>query len=1062
MKNIYRILFLVMFSIACSNSHYITGVDKAFKSPPATVQTSVYWYWLSDNISKEGVIKDLQAMKRVGINRAFIGNIGLDPNNPPYGKVKFLSDEWWDIMHTTLKTAGELGIEIGIFNGPGWSQSGGPWVKPEQAMRYLISSQVTVEGGKEVTLKLEKPISPFQDVRVIAFKVPQSTPFSPVLSSLPQLADIGLLINADTIKALNFDPKGQQQIDIDFPAAYKAQSLTIYPALHGMVSNVTLQVKEDTGYRTIKQFDINRGNDALNVGFSPYAPAAVSFREVTATSFRLIFDHYSNGSGITELVLSPMPKVEKYAEKTLAKMFPTPLPYWQEYQWPVQEKVTDAGTLINPKEVLDISSFMQVDGQLKWNAPSGNWVIMRTGMTPTNVTNSPASPEGRGLETDKMSKEHIASHFNAFMGEILRRIPKEDRTSWKVVVQDSYETGGQNWTDGLIDSFKAVYHYDPLPYLPVFKGNVVGSQDQSDRFLWDVRRLIADKVAYSYVGGLREVSHQNGLTTWLENYGHWGFPGEFLQYGGQSDEVGGEFWSEGDLGNIENRAASSSAHIYGKVKVSAESETAGGNPFGRYPANMKQRTDRFFTEGINNTLLHVYIQQPDDRRPGVSTWFGSEFNRNNIWFNDMDLFLQYIKRCNFMLQQGTYVADVAYFIGEDAPKMTGVQDPALPKGYSFDYINAEVIKNRLSVKDGRFVLPDGMSYKVLVLPKLETMRPELLEKIASLVEQGGVVLGPKPLRSPSLQNYPEADNKLNTLASALWNASKMHTYGKGMIMDGMSLEEVFSALKILPDFYLPEKEEALFIHRKIDGGNIYFISNQKAEKITIHPKFRILNEFPYLYDATTGATRPLPVFTNEKGIIQIPLEMAANESAFIVFKNKHSSEDNKTSKNYPALVYSNEITTPWTVNFDTLTGGPAASVTFDKLTDWSKNSDPHIKYYSGTAVYHNTFSLSKLSIGQHVQLNTGKFIAIAKVKINGKYVGGLWTPPYALDITDAIHEGNNEIEISVVNTWVNRLIGDSFLPESERKTWSATKIYDEKSTLVPAGLLGPVMIEVNN
>ncbi|SEW14888.1 Glycosyl hydrolases family 2, sugar binding domain [Chitinophaga sp. YR573] len=1065
MKNICRVLFFIAsVALLDSCSYHVAGIEKGFKLPPDTIQTSIYWYWLSDNISKEGVIKDLQAMKKVGINRAFIGNIGLDPNNPPYGKVKLFSDEWWDIMHTTLKTAGELGIEIGIFNGPGWSQSGGPWVKPEQAMRYLISSQVTVLGGKEVMLKLEKPISQFQDVRVITFKTPQLKTYSPKLSSTPLLADLDVLINADTIRAINFDSKGQQQIDIDFPAEYTAQSLTIYPTLHSMVSNVTLQIKEDTGYKTIKQFDINRGNDALNVGFSPYAPVAVSFHETKATSFRLLFDHYSDGSGITELVLSPLPRVEKYAEKTLAKMFQSPLPYWQEYQWPVQEKVMDAGTLINPKEVLDISAFMQADGTLKWNAPEGNWVIMRTGMTPTKVTNSPASPEGRGLEIDKMSKEHIASHFDSFMGEIIRRVPAADRKSWKVVVQDSYETGGQNWTDALIDSFKSTYHYDPLPYLPVFKGNVVGSQDQSDRFLWDVRRFIADKVAYNYVGGLREVCHQHGLTTWLENYGHWGFPGEFLQYGGQSDEVGGEFWSEGDLGNIENRAASSSAHIYGKVKVSAESETAALEPFGRYPANMKQRTDRFFTEGINNTLLHVYIQQPDDRKPGVSAWFGNEFNRNNTWFYDMDLFTAYLKRCNFMLQQGKYVADIAYFIGEDAPKMTGVQDPALPKGFSFDYINAEVIENRLSVKNGRFVLPDGMNYKVLVLPKLETMRPELLEKIAALVEQGGVVLGPKPIRTPGLQNYPEADNKLNTLAAILWGnidtkMIKTHSYGKGMVMDGMSLEEVFSALKMRPDFNLPKDEEALFIHRKIDNGDIYFLSNQKAEKISIHPAFRIQDELPELWDATTGTMRPLPQFTNDGETIQVPIELEAYESAFILFRK--TKAEKKSLLNYPLLISSDEITTPWTVNFDTLTGGPAAPVTFNKLTDWSQNSDSRIKYYSGTAVYHNTFSLARLTKGEHIRLNTGKVIAIAKVKVNGKYVGGLWTPPYSLDITDAIKEGKNEIEISVVNTWVNRLIGDSFLPEDKRKTWSIMKDYDQKSKLVPAGLLGPVMIERN-
>jgi hypothetical protein len=280
-----------------------------------------------------------------------------------------------------------------------------------------------------------------------------------------------------------------------------------------------------------------------------------------------------------------------------------------------------------------------------------------------------------------------------------------------------------------------------------------------------------------------------------------------------------------------------------------------------------------------------------------------------------------------------------------------------------------------------------------------------------------------------------------------------------MIMDGMSLEEVFSALKTLPDFNLPKDEEALFIHRKINDGDLYFLSNQKPEKIHIHPTFRIQDELPELWDATTGIIRPLPQFTKDGEAIEVPIELEAYESAFIVFRKAKSEK--KSALNYPPLISSEEITTPWTVNFDTLMGGPAAPVIFNKLTDWSQSNDPQIKYYSGTAVYHNTFSLAKLTKGEHIQLNTGKVIAIAKVKVNGKYVGGLWTPPYSLDITDAIKEGKNEIEISVVNTWVNRLIGDSFLSEDKRKTWSIMKDYDQKSKLVPAGLLGPVMIERN-
>ena len=774
------------------------GLKKTFQKPGNSVQTSIYWYWISDNISKEGVIKDLFAMKRAGINRAFIGNIGLEET--PYGKVIMFSDSWWNILHTALKTATELDIEIGIFNSPGWSQSGGPWVKSGQAMRYLISSEKTVQGPVNLQTILKKPIPDFQDVRVIAYPKPKGkgktfASLKPVISASVQISSLENSNDSNFSTVMNF-PEGKSfSVDYKTVDTFTARSFTFYPANSRMRFEVAIQVMENNAYRTLKKYVVDRSNDALNVGFVPYAPAIVSIPPTTSNHFRLLFSSVSQNSGLKEIEISAEPRIESYAEKTLAKMFPTPLPYWNEYQWPQQPPTDLNSGIIDPLNVIDISKHMKADGSLNWRVPAGNWTISRTGMTPTKVTNSPASREATGLEVDKMNSRHVAAHFDAFLGQIIKRIPAADRKTWKVTVQDSYETGGQNWTDSLIEKFKNSFGYDPLPYLPVIEGYVVGSADKSDRFLWDLRRFIADKVAYEYVAGLREISHKHGLRTWLENYGHWGFPGEFLQYGGQSDEIGGEFWSEGELGNIENRAASSAAHIYGKNKVSAESFTAGGKAYARYPALMKQRGDRFFTEGINNTLLHVYIQQPyEDKKPGVNAGFGNEFNRFNTWFDQLDLFTDYLKRCNYILQQGNYVADAAYFIGEDAPKMTGVQDPPLPAGYSFDYINAEVIENRITIKDGKLMLPDGLSYQILVLPKLETMPPRLLMKIKELVSNGAIVLGPRPKRSPGLEQFPVADEEVRKMASELWgdideSKIKMHKYGKGTVIDGMTCDK---------------------------------------------------------------------------------------------------------------------------------------------------------------------------------------------------------------------------------------------------------------------------------
>ncbi len=1043
-----------------------SAVESGFTNIPDSIQTSVYWYWISGNISKEGVVKDLEAMKKVGINRAFIGNIGLD--NVPYGKVKMFSNEWWDILHTALKTATKLNIEIGIFNSPGWSQSGGPWVKPEQSMRYLISGDTMVKGPASFNNILAKPNKDFQDEKVLAYPVAKDygtdiSKLKPVLTSLPAMDSLSKLVDKNPATAIQLKKDRQFSLDITTATPYNVRSLIITTTKQQVRLEGYIQAKVDTGYVTIKQFMIDRTNAAINVGFTPYAPAAFSLPATSSTNFRIVFTVVSENTGIAEIKLTTMPEVENYAEKTLAKMWPTPHPFWEAYQWVTPQDELSPYS-IDPAKVQDISAFMSKGGTLNWQVPAGDWIISRTGMTPTTSTNGPAPPEATGLEVDKMSKEHVRSHFNAFLGEIIKRIPPEDRRTWKVVVEDSYETGGQNWTEHLIEEFKQHYGYDPTPFIPVLQGTVIGSAEKSDRFLWDLRRLIADDVSFKYVGGLREISHEHGLTTWLENYGHWGFPGEFLQYGGQSDEIGGEFWSEGDLGDIENRAASSSAHIYGKTKVSAESFTAAGSPFARYPAMFKKRGDRFFTEGINNNLLHVYVQQPkDDTLPGMTAWFGVEFNRLNTWFFDMDVFLKYIKRCNMLLQQGRYAADVAYFIGEDAPKMTGITDPPLPQGYSFDYINADIIKQKLTVKNGKLVLPNGITYSMLVLPKLQTMRPELLAKIKELVQQGAVILGPKPERSPSLANYPAADKTVQQMATELWGnidgaSTKINHYGKGLVMSNMNMQEALNTIKVIPDLKITQSDSILFIHRQLKEGSMYFISNQKNTRVNISAAFRITGQQPELWNAVTGAMRPLPSYTQTAATTFVPLQLEPYESAFVIFREKGRAGDT-TKSNFPAPTKTIAITQPWTVNFDKAMRGPAAPVVFNTLTDWALHPNDSIKYYSGTAIYHNSFIINQLPKGLHYVINLGVAKAIAKVTINGIEIGGTWTPPHQLDITKALKPGENTIAIKVVNTWVNRLIGDGLLPATERKT-SVLFGPDPKGALESSGLQGPVRINL--
>lgn len=1047
--------------------------EAGFVTPPSSVQTGTYWYWIEGNISKEGVEKDLEAMKAAGINRAFVANIGGagtgDPNSQY--KVEFMSDEWWNITRAALKKATELGIDIGMFNSPGWSQSGGPWIKAGQTMRYLNSSRTVVKGPGRVTVKLPQPADEFQDVKVVAF--PNPTPAGTVLTTanasitaVPSMGDLTALTDGDNSTDVRFATNGEYIIEINPQDWFTARSIVVRPAPASINTDVELQAMDVDGrYQTVIRFNINRTRDWKKVGFDPYADVAMSFDPVKSDSYRVVFRSVGAGAGIAELALSSVPRVERYKEKSLAKLFQSEVPAWDEYLWREQPQADDRSMAVQPGQVIDLSDKMTADGTLTWDVPEGEWTVLRTGMTPTGVVNEPACPDATGYEVDKLSRKHAEEHFDAYIGEILRRIPADERKSFKLLVQDSYEVGGQNFTDDMIPVFKERYGYDPVPYLPVLSGVVVGSQHDSDAFLWDLRRLVADKISYDYVGGSREVAHKHGLTTWLENYGHWGFPGEFLQYGGQADEVGGEFWADPPLGDIENRLATSCAHIYGKKLTSSETSTSAGPSFVRTPSSLKQRMDRFFTYGVNNTVLHLYISQPsEDRLPGSNAWFGTEFNRNNTWFKHMDLYTQYIKRCNYMMRQGWYQADVAYFIGEDAPRMVGIMEPWIPAGYQFEHMNAEVIMRDMTVKDGMLTLPHGVQFKVLVLPRrLKTMRPELLEKIERLILDGAIVMGPAPERSPSLQNQPEADRRVKEMAARIWGDVdgvnvKQRRYGKGMICDGLDFETLFAQLGYVPDCKVPDGMNVYHGHQKDGDTDIYILSNQDNRALTMDVAFRVTGKQPELWDPVTGVIRKLPAFRQEEKTTVVPMKLDKNECVFVVFREKGEPSATTLEANYPAPLRTQEATGEWNVTFESAfkTPSPVRMATLDNLSD---NANDSIRYFSGTATYTTTVNLDRAGRGEHMFMAFDNVGTMAKVYINGKYVGGVWTAPYRLDVTDFVKNGNNDVKVEVVNTWVNRIVGDMNLPESERETYLFVNHLNAKTPLPPSGIIGKVKFE---
>ena len=881
--------------------HGSDRLAEGFASPPAQTKPWCYWYWISDNLSKEGITRDLEAMARVGIGEALVGNIFLD--DVPAGQTKVLTPEWWGLVEHALREGGRTGVNIGLFNCPGWSQSGGPWITPDQAMRYLVSSETRVTGPRRFAERLPQPKEPFQDVAVLAFPAPRHDTDSlaaraPRVTGIPAAPGAEKLADGDPSTGADF-PTGAGRgktpftIEFEFTEPLTARSLQIIPAEEPFGADVELQaVAPDGTPATVRRFKCDRTNMGLGVGFMPRGPVTVSFPATTATKFRVVFTgvHGSDKPArLAEIALSGAARLESFVEKQLGKMHPTPLPMWDTYLWPTQPEPEDRGMVISVAEVRDLTGQLGFDGMLEWEVPAGDWIILRTGMTPTGMRNGPASPEGQGLEVDKMNRALAQQHFDAFIGEVLRRVPPAGRQAFTRVIADSYEMGSQNWTDGLEGPFLKRFGYDPKPWLPVLTGRLVGSADQSERFLWDLRRLVADRVATEYVGGLRKASRPHGLGLWLENYGHWGFPSEFLKYGSESDRIGGEYWVTGDLGSIECRAASSCANTYGKPFVSAESFT-GGPPFQNSPGALKARGDWAFCEGVNHFVLHVCIHQPwEDKMPGVNAWFGTEFNRHNTWFEQSKAWVDYLRRSCWLLQQGVRVADVAYFIGEDAPKMTGVRQPALPAGRDFDYINADVIERSLQVRNGWLTLPHGTSYRVLVLPELATMRPGVLRKIRDLVKAGATVVGTPPSRSPSLEEYPHSDTEVRKLAGELWgNANPQQPgerrFGRGRILWGQSLEQVLASLGSPADF---ESSTPLrYTHRRSGGTDIYFVANPKPEPLTTTAAFRVGAKAPELWWPDSGAIERPAVYDVADGTVRLPLSFGPHGSVFVVFRDK--------------------------------------------------------------------------------------------------------------------------------------------------------------------------------
>lgn len=862
-----------------------------WQSPPEASKPHVYWYWLNNIVTKNGISKDLEAMAKNGIGGAYIGHIGGVGlrDVPKNSLVKGFSDEWYELMQHAIREGKRTGVQIGVFNGPGWSQSGGPQVKLEESMTRIASAEVRVSGGQRFDGTVPRVEKAIADVRVIAFPAPANDgeKLKPLRVTSNQGEELGALVDAQPHVLPEKQDYTLLRLDFEFETPQTVRSLELTHKSGLQVAGTISVSQNGAQFEPLRPFLLDRRSGPATQIQVGAQPSTVSIPPTTARFFRVEMPWNTAGNGTTlGIAFSGAARVESFEEKQINVASKENTPPWNAFLWPPTPE-PGAGQAIAPGQVIDLTAKMSAEGRLSWDVPAGNWIIQRLSTVPTGAGNGPAPESMSGLEIDKMSREVAARYINeGTIGSLWKRLLPSERAGFNYAIIDSYEKGPQNWTPGLEARFLARYGYDAVPFLPVLSGRVVGSAAQSDRFLWDLRRLVADLIAEDYVGGFREALRPMGLKLWIENYGHYGFPAEFLSYGGHADGIGGEFWSSGNLGPIETRDAASAAHIYGKNRVSAEAFTSAGSPFEK-PGDLKMRGDWAFTQGINHYVLHVVSHQPTDvPGPGLQLLWGTYFNRNSLWFNEHGkAWVDYVRRTSYLLQQGRAVADVAYFIGEDVPQMTGILQPQLPGGYDFDWINAEVLLSRAHIKNGRLVLPGGASYRVLVLPPLETMRPQLLERISQLVKQGLNVVGPAPTRSPSLQDFPRADSQIKSLTAQLWpqNGARHRQVGLGQVWNSAPLQEVLTSLKT-PPALLETNASVLWKHRAAPDAEIFFLSNQTNQQLPIAPSFRVSNRAPQIWNAETARIEEIATYREIAGRTVVPLVLEPSQSVFVVFR----------------------------------------------------------------------------------------------------------------------------------------------------------------------------------
>ncbi|MFC4312028.1 glycosyl hydrolase [Steroidobacter flavus] len=1083
-----------------------------FANPPPSARPRVWWHWMNGNVTKDGIVKDLEWMKRVGIGglQNFDANL-TTPQIVPQ-RLVYMTPEWKDAFRFAAQTADRLDLEMAIAASPGWSETGGPWVKAEDGMKKLVWSEIEVSGAKRTSIKLpappnasgpfldlgtgsdilagatgNKPFVPpvhYGDIAVLAYPVPAAAKLpTPRVSWNGQALDVSALIDDKLTTAVEVGSASAERpvvLSIDFDEPQTVSSARLFfdgatPSIGGHGGVPPHLEASDDGKQWRKLADIALSTVPTTVSFAP--TAARAFRVVFAVPPKLAppFNPVAGADPSALAAIFKPPASLKIAQLQLfgeakINMFEAKAGFSiSDDYYSLDANVGPDRNGVALKDVIDLTARMKADGTLDWTPPKGNWRIVRLGYSLTGKTNHPASAEATGLEVDKYDANAVRDYMEEYLGMYKDTVGAGfmGERGVRALLTDSIEVGASNWTPKLIEQFKTRRGYDPTPYLPALVGTIVGSRRESDAFLYDFRRTLTELIASEHYGTVAKVAHEHGLKVYGESLeGFRPTLGDDIDMRRYADYPMAALWTFGrETGasssyRADMKGAASTANLYGQKIVAAESMTSALAPWGHAPADLRRVIDLEFVTGINRPVIHTSVHQPvDDKQPGLSLLvFGQYFTRHETWAEMAKPWVDYLSRNSYMLQQGRTVADVAYFYGEDASWIQHSYQAfskQLPTRYNYDLINAEAILNLLRVEGGEVTAPSGARYRVIYLGGTsEKMTLPVLRRLAALAEGGATVVGTAPNGSPSLKDEAA---EYAALVKKLWSGSATTQVGRGRVIANTDVEAVLASLGVPPDFSYDKPasdSEVLFLHRKLDDGDVYFVNNRVNRAERIEARFRVTGKAPQLWRADTGGVEPLS-YRIDNGVTIVSLEMTAEDSFFVVFRKPTTQTSATFAKtNHEPLL---TIEGDWNVSFQPGRGAPGG-VKLASLASLSEHSDPGIKYFSGIATYTKRFALPKgVKRGQSVMLDLGNIGDVAEVRVNGQLIGTVWHAPYQLDIGKSVRAGANELEVKVANLWANRLIGDA-QPNTKKVAFTTVPTYRPDAPLRPSGLIGPVRL----